>query len=417
MKNPRFSICIPTIGRFDLIKTALASLRAQTFQDFEVIIGDSHRNKDIVRLVSESNDPRIKIVHPPPEAGAFSPWDYPPRFAKGEYVMWLDDDNCLLPFTLNLFAAAIDRTHADIITGNHVYYYDEKHPKPHMRRCLGIVPFTEKEYTVDLETVNRRLLSFSLVAPGTGHPRFHFSATVVARSVIEKIYARLGHVLFPDLPHMYSLYPILFVFAKSCHFIDLPVAVVGRLGVSMGQTWSTSARTRFEKDPHRMRGLSPLTAYTKVNSVYENYLRTRKELPEYFENIQIDENRFAEVHLSELFLLDTPARAMVRNWLEFFRFLTERVSEPDCTRLRKKARVLVMLSPIVFISRRLRLHYLRRFFAGKRAARRERERPSVALWDREFSVPLPRDTSYDSITGVAKHVPELILSITGRDIT
>ncbi|HEY4517389.1 MAG TPA: glycosyltransferase family 2 protein [Candidatus Paceibacterota bacterium] len=402
-----FSICIPTIGRFDLIKTALESLQKQTGQDFEVIIGDSHHNPDIVRYVESLGDPRIRVVHPPPDAGAFSPWDYPPRFARGDYIMWLDDDNALLPFALELFSDCIKRTHADIITASHLYYYDDTHPRRHLRRTIGIVPFTGEEYDIDLRTALRQTFSFARPSKNPPRPRFHFSATIVARPIVEAAYARLGHVLFPDLPHMHSLTPILFTFAKTCRFVDIPVAVIGRLGVSMSQTWSTAARKRFTSHG-RENALSPLRAYTKINTRYESYLRVRQALPEEFRDIPIDEQAFAEIHLRELYVLDAPLGAVIRHWREYFRYL-KRFDTRVGRRLQRKAVLYAAGAPIVHLSRRLRLHYIRRLFES--FLRRQKPRHTQSS---EFEVPLPGDARYDNITYVALHACELIEKATGK---
>ena len=412
--TPRFSICIPTIGRFDLIKTALESLQKQTLQDFEVIIGDSHRNPDIVQYVAGLQDSRIRVVHPPPDAGAFAPWDYPPRFARGEYLMWLDDDNYLLPFALELFSNTITRTGADIITASHLYYYDPAHPKPELRRSIGIVPFTGKEYAIDLDKTLRQIFSFARPQRGEVAPRFHFSATIVSRKVIEKAYQKLGHVLFPDLPHMHSLTPVLFSFAKNCTFVDLPVSVIGRLGVSMGQSWSTSARKRFERKEKKA-GLSPLTAYTKINTRYESYLRVRQELPDYFKDILIDEEKFAEIHLQELLLLDMPLATTFRSWREFFSFL-KRIKEPTRSRLKRKTVLYAVLSPLIYCSRRVRLHYVRRSIVGLFKGTEQSPKQAVHSWTREFSIPLPREAVYDSIVGVGENARELIHSMTGHEL-
>jgi hypothetical protein len=55
--------------------------------------------------------------------------------------------------------------------------------------------------------------------------------------------------------------------------------------------------------------------------------------------------------------------------------------------------------------------------AGACARKKEQGRQNVDLWDREFSTPLPPDALYDTIVGVSSRVPELVYSITGRDIS
>ena len=407
--TPYFSICIPTIGRLDLIKIALESLKRQTDQDFEVIIGDSHRNTELEHFVQELHNPAIRVVHPPPKAGAFSPWDHPPRFARGRYVMWLDDDNALLPDALALFRKIAERTQADIITANHLYFYDAKHPRRELRHSIGIVPFTGKEYAINLENALRQTFSFSRSSLGAT-PRFHFSATIVSRAVVQKAYGRLGHVLFPDLPHMHSLTPILFSFAHTCVFLDRPVAIIGRLSVSMSQSWSTAARKRF-KD-HTTRGLSPLAAYTKINARYESYLRVRAALPEVFKDIPIDEVQFAEIHLRELSVLDAPLLQTTNYWIEFFHFI-RRFSEPTYSRLHKTAFRYALRAPLVYISRRVRLHYLRRVFV---ALQHHATHEAIQSWNREFTLPLPRNKKYQTTAEVAQDAKVLLRELTGHTI-
>ena len=290
--EPTFSILIPTSGRADLIAMAVQSVREQTFRDFEIVIADLSGRDDVKAFAKQ--DPRIRYVFAP--AGGLTTWDVAAKHARGKYMLWLDDDNYLLPFALELFQGEIDRTHADIISATHFYYYDQAHPRHYLRNSIGVIPFTGAKRFVEPQKVLEGIYAFARRGAGQDLPRFHFSATVIAHGVIERAIERLGVVLLADVPNIHSLQPIMFAFAQSCACIDWPVVIVGRLGVSMSQIWSTAARERFRRKPFIPR-LSPVSGYARINGILENYLRVQDLLPERLGSLSVNYEHFALLYL------------------------------------------------------------------------------------------------------------------------
>ncbi len=94
----KVSICIPTYKRPDLIKVAIASCLAQTFQDFEIVIGDNSpdiRTEDVVRNISAIQP--IRYFRNP---SGLSPAQNVNRLfnlAAGEFLLLLHDDNFQMP--------------------------------------------------------------------------------------------------------------------------------------------------------------------------------------------------------------------------------------------------------------------------------------------------------------------------------
>src|SRR3989338_8428798 len=415
MNVPRFSILIPTTGRAELVRTALASVLHQRFQDFEVVIADSKRSDETRRVAEAPRDPRIRYVRTPEGGGAFIPWDFAPTQARGEYLLWLDDDNYLLPFALEVLDGAIRRSGADIVTASHIYYYDSTNPRLFLRDCFGIVPFRGGEHRIDLREAITRLFGFA--RGGTvPWPRFHYSELAVSRAVAERVRRRLGFVLFTDGHYTHSMQPILFAFARSCFFIDWPIVIVGRLGVSMSQSWSTAARPRFARDPFRPR-LSPVSAYTRINIVLENYLRVKELLPDLLGDVPIGLERFAEIHLRELAYLDTGLRTAIRNWREMFALL-RRLAPGARHRLRASALRLALRAPFVYAGRRLGLHKLSRAIRGFPTLR-GKERLSAAeklQGAKEFTVPFKKEDHIDSIAAFGLQARDVLLREIGMDI-
>lgn len=412
---PRFSILIPTTGRVDLIRMALKSIRALDFHDFELIVADSGKSEEIRREIELFNSPSMRYVIPP-DQGPLSPWDHAAREAKGEYVLWLDDDNYLLPFALSFFDEAIKQHNADIVSASHLYFYDHEHPRRHMRGAIGVVPFTGKGYEVDLRKALQSLYSFGRKGPGTDLPRFHFSATVISRRVIDDAFARVGHVLFPDMPNIHSLQPILFAHAKTCYAIDYPVVLVGRLGVSMSQAWSTAARKRFAQRPFVPR-LSPVSAYTRINGILENFLRVKEAIPELLEDIPVDYARFADLHMRELLYLDTEPSRIKKNWQEFFSFLQTLDAETQ-QRLRPQAIKCASAAPLLYIARRTRLHHLWRTALAATEGTKGRSLPVADKFrgKGEFVIKLDDRLGVRSVAHLGDVIRGVMQKELGRDI-
>lgn len=411
--RPQFSILIPTPGRADLFRMAIESVLKQKFQDFEIIIADGTGLDAVRAAATESGDPRVRYVYAPD--GGLTTWDVAAKCARGKYLLWLDDDNYLLPFALDLFKNAIDHTGADVITANHLYYYDNQHPRRFLRNCLGVIPFTDRGYSLNLGDVFKSLFSFSPRGAGLDLPRLHVSATAVSRRMVELAISRLGFVLPPGLANVHSLQMIIFAFAQSCYFIDRPVVIIGRLGISTSQIWSTAARKRFARTPFMPR-LSPVSGYTRINTVLENYLRARQLLPDLLGGFSINFERFALLYLRELFLLDTDLKTAVKNWKELHKFLKTLPAGAQ-RKLIPEFRQRVTIVPIIFIVRRLKLHFVWRLIHGWFIRLKgERARP-YSKHHGEFAIPIEKRYRVDSIAKLAAHVREIILAHLERDIS
>ena len=94
------SVIIPTHNRSELLLEAIASVQAQTFRDFELIVvddGSTDNTESVVRVIADS---RIRYHR--------NQWTGLPavgrntgiRMARGEYIAFLDSDDLWLPTKL-----------------------------------------------------------------------------------------------------------------------------------------------------------------------------------------------------------------------------------------------------------------------------------------------------------------------------
>ncbi|MCF0178731.1 MAG: glycosyltransferase family 2 protein [Bacteroidales bacterium] len=108
MNTPFFSIVIPLYKKPDTIVETLQSCIAQTYRDFEVIVVDDGSPDNSVEIAQTVADSRIRFIRQE-NAGVSAARNKGIEEAKGEWILCLDADDCLLPRSLELFAEAIDR--------------------------------------------------------------------------------------------------------------------------------------------------------------------------------------------------------------------------------------------------------------------------------------------------------------------
>ena len=108
--NPKVTLAMPVRNGADYIESAIESLLAQTFEDFELIVTDNastDRTAEIVTAIA-ARDARVHYHLNPVDFGAAGNYNRGFELARGEYLKWCAHDDLVSPNYLELAVKALD---------------------------------------------------------------------------------------------------------------------------------------------------------------------------------------------------------------------------------------------------------------------------------------------------------------------
>jgi glycosyltransferase involved in cell wall biosynthesis len=119
ISKPIISIIIPVYNRATLLPMTIASIKAQTFTDWECILIDDHSTDNSLEIMwgLQINDARIKAFLRPShlKKGANSSRNFGFLQATGKYIKWFDSDDLMLPHHLELVYQTLIRKKVDFV--------------------------------------------------------------------------------------------------------------------------------------------------------------------------------------------------------------------------------------------------------------------------------------------------------------
>jgi teichuronic acid biosynthesis glycosyltransferase TuaG len=95
--NPHLSIVIPTYNHAHFLRTALDSIRAQTFGDWEAIVVNNFSEDDTIAIIKSHDDPRIRLVNFANHGIIAAARNYGLSLTQAPFVAFLDSDDFWYP--------------------------------------------------------------------------------------------------------------------------------------------------------------------------------------------------------------------------------------------------------------------------------------------------------------------------------
>ncbi len=158
LPSPLISIVITTYNRETYLGAAIASVLAQTYPDFELLVwddGSDDRSLELARSYAQQ-DGRVRVVAAPHQ-GRVAALQAAIAQTRGQYLGWVDSDDLLAPTALAETLALLESDPSLGFVYTHYWDMDETGQKlSYGQRCQ--IPYSPERLLLDFMTFHFRLL-------------------------------------------------------------------------------------------------------------------------------------------------------------------------------------------------------------------------------------------------------------------
>jgi GT2 family glycosyltransferase/glycosyltransferase involved in cell wall biosynthesis len=119
--QPLVSVCMSHWNRPDYLRQALASIEAQDYPHYEVVLIDDGSTTAEAHALLAELEPLFaargwQLLRNAENTYPGAARNRAARHARGDYILFMDDDNCAKPYAISTFVGVARRTEADIVT-------------------------------------------------------------------------------------------------------------------------------------------------------------------------------------------------------------------------------------------------------------------------------------------------------------
>lgn len=141
--KPTVSIIVSNYNYGKYITDALESIMHQSLTDWECIIVDDASTDDSIKIINKyaKRDSRFRVIQHKKRMGASVARNSGLNIARGEYIAFLDSDDCFTEYALEMLVHTAKSTNADMVGGNTNIVPDEFQfvPTKNLSWTAGIV--------------------------------------------------------------------------------------------------------------------------------------------------------------------------------------------------------------------------------------------------------------------------------------
>jgi len=106
--HPLFTIAIPTFNRSALLEGCIVAALAQTCKNFEIVVSDNASTDDTQAILAGFTDSRLRVIRQATNIGLAPNWNACLAQARGEYILFVSDDDRMSPRFLERCAGLIE---------------------------------------------------------------------------------------------------------------------------------------------------------------------------------------------------------------------------------------------------------------------------------------------------------------------
>lgn len=150
-----FSILVPVYNRTGYIEKTLGSVCNQSYPHFEIICVDDASSDASLEILKqlEKDDVRIKIIQHQKNMGTYMTRKTAVEYAQGDYSLFLDCDDELLPNALEVLNETLEKKACDVLafayTDGTKVFYPFKQAEYHYEKIIAEPKIWDKTYKTE----------------------------------------------------------------------------------------------------------------------------------------------------------------------------------------------------------------------------------------------------------------------------
>jgi glycosyltransferase involved in cell wall biosynthesis len=302
MAHPKFSIVIPTRERHETLKYAIESCLTQDFDDYEIVVCDNYSSAATKQVVDAFASPHIRYFRAEQPLSMQDNWNLAYTFSRGDWVIFIGDDDGLLPFGLRQLNQALRRHDVKAVRWNYAVYSWPNIIAPEFANYLQLC-LLRGEAVLD----SRATIKSVMQGRAGAHllPNLYHSA--VAREILEEIRSRTGNVFAGYHPDTYTSFAVAYLSERHLS-LTIPISVSGFSGASNNIAFSFLRRKHQYAEKHRKENaLYGLEMHpwvpdlpTLLSVLADSFLLAKRDLFPEDQNLVFDRKLFAERFVREM---------------------------------------------------------------------------------------------------------------------
>lgn len=279
-KRPRFSVVIPTRNRAKLLGYAMRSSLSQSFEDFELVVVNNASSDGTAEVIAGFDDPRIRVVHSSQSRLMHDNWSFAVEQTRGEYVLFLCDDDAWHPRLLEIVDAALRESGADVVCWRSVTHYSSDWFEQSRRGTVNFgPPWSDRRFEIDpsamLDAAFDMRITITDIVP-------RMLNTAISESLVQRLRERNVRLFRPCNPD-YSCFIAMALHARGMGFLDAPLLVSGATPMSVGASATQRGDTarKFLDDllEHEPQLVLLPPPRTQAHWIAQTFEQCRREIP------------------------------------------------------------------------------------------------------------------------------------------
>jgi glycosyltransferase involved in cell wall biosynthesis len=309
---PRFSLVMTTTDRPSLLPAGVRAALAQDFDDFELIVSDNFSKIPATEILKSVWDRRVRIIRTDRRLSVSDHWEFAWEHIRGEYVMYLGDDNALHPSILSFADRAISDYDLDLVSWRVCTYFH-----PDWNIAYGALPSRGNIMFIDVGTTQKLYVcnGREVLAHFCQHLRTYgcFACMLnclFRKSIVDEARAKAGRIFLGGVPETSSSFIVIGMARPDGYaFFDGFGAIAGRSRdsafASMLSGGKASRRHHEYVEEFRGGDLLPLhePKFLAISNMLAGTIsQVRSLLPEYFAQYDFDRAVLARKTIDDLYV-------------------------------------------------------------------------------------------------------------------